>query len=403
MIFTFFWMNFVNLSTIFVVLHLNLGIDHMRNKYLYIFILFVIMTNLTHPDTPAQKPVSVGINTVILDPGHGGRDPGALGKNCKEKDVVLAIGLKVGAYLNQYLPDVKVVYTRDKDVFVPLDERAQLANRVKADLFVSIHANYISNPGIKGVETFVLGLHRSKENLEVAKKENSVIVMEDNYMSKYEGFDPNSTESYIIFELMQNVYLDQSIEVASLIQDQFTHRVGRYNRGVKQAGFLVLRETAMPGLLVEVGFLSNREEERFVTSEEGQVYLASAIYRAIRDYKEKYEAKNSSLAVQVKPPPMAQEVVPEKSPEAPVKEAPAQKEEVEYRIQVAISKEPFKKGQGPYAQFEDVWEYVEGGIYKYTTRLSSSRKEILKLLPAVKEKVPDCFVVAFRNGERLKH
>jgi N-acetylmuramoyl-L-alanine amidase len=365
------------------------------------------MMNVTHPDTPAQKPVSVGINTVILDPGHGGRDLGALGKNCKEKDVVLAIGLKVGAYLNQYLPDVKVVYTRDKDVFVPLDERAQLANRVKADLFVSIHANYISNPGIKGVETFVLGLHRSKENLEVAKKENSVIVMEDNYMSKYEGFDPNSTESYIIFELMQNVYLDQSIDVASLIQDQFTHRVGRYNRGVKQAGFLVLRETAMPGILVEVGFLSNREEERFVTSEEGQVYLASAIYRAIRDYKEKYEANNSSLAVQVKPPPMAQkevqQVVPEKSPEPVVKEDSNKKEVVEYRIQVAISKEPIKRGKGPYAQFEDVWEYVEGGIYKYTTRLSSSRKEILRLLPEVKEIVPDCFVVAFRNGERLKH
>ena len=334
----------------------------------------------------AQKPVSVGIHTVILDPGHGGRDPGASGKNTREKDVVLAIGLKVGAYLNEYLPEVKVIYTRDKDVFVPLNERAELANRVDADLFVSIHANYISNPGIKGVETFVLGLHRSKENLEVAKKENSVIVMEDNYMSKYEGFDPNSPESYIIFELMQNVYLDQSIEMASLVQDQFTHRVGRYNRGVKQAGFLVLRETAMPGILVEVGFLSNREEERFVSSEKGQVYLASAIFRAIRDYKSKYEAHNSSLVAQKTPPPKVEK----------------KQETKQYRIQIGISKNQLKKGEGVYALFDDVWEYSEGGLYKYTTGLGYSQKEILRQLPAVKEKVPDCFIVAFKNGKRIK-
>lgn len=351
----------------------------------------------------AQEPVSVGINTVVIDAGHGGRDPGASGKHTREKDIVLAIALQVGEYLNQYLPDVKVVYTRRKDVFVPLNERAELANRVNADLFVSIHANYISNFRIKGAETFVLGLHRSQENLEVAKKENSVIVMEDNYMAKYEGFDPNSTESYIIFELMQNVYLDQSIEIASLMQDQFATRVGRRNRGVKQAGFLVLRETAMPGMLVEVGFLSNQEEERFISSKEGQVFMASAIFRAIRDYKGKYEVRNSSLVVQkTNSSPVVQQSTVTPVAEKIEESTSAENDNpVEYRIQVAISKTPIKKGEGPYAIFEEVWEYQEGDLYKYTTGLTRIRMEILELLPSVKEKVPDCFVVVFKNGRRV--
>ncbi len=373
-----------------------------------IFCLLAAVNGLAQ-NAPDQNSVRVGINTVVIDAGHGGRDPGASGSKTREKDVVLAIGLKVGEYLNQYLPDVKVVHTRTKDVFVPLNERAELANRVNADLFVSIHANYISNPRIAGAETFVLGLHRSKENLEVAKKENSVIVMEDNYKMTYQGFDPNSPESYIIFELMQNVYLDQSIEVASLMQDQFSSRVGRRNRGVKQAGFLVLRETAMPGILVEVGFLSNRDEERFLSSGEGQTYLASAIFRAIRDYKLKYEARNSSLVQKPEPPPtiaVPQKVVDAKEVMVTI-EAEAAKDKkpegaLEYRIQVAIAKKPLGKDKGPFALFDDVWEYREGDYYKYTTGLSYSQKEILKLLPAVREKVPDCFVVMFRNGERVK-
>ncbi len=377
-------------------------------RFVCVFCLAAIASNLAQ-NAFGQNPVSIGINTVVIDAGHGGRDPGASGFKTREKDVVLAIGLKVGEYLNQYLPDLKVVYTRSKDVFVPLNERAELANRVNADLFVSIHANYISNPNIAGAETFVLGLHRSKENLEVAKKENSVIVMEDNYKMTYQGFDPNSPESYIIFELMQNVYLDQSIEVASLVQDQFSSRVGRRNRGVKQAGFLVLRETAMPGILVEVGFLSNKDEERFISSDEGQTYLASAIYRSIRDYKLKYEARNSSLLEKPEAPTAI--AVPEKVVEAneaivavePLAAKDKKPENVlEYRIQVAISKKPVEKNKGPFALFDDVWEYREGDYYKYTTGHCYSQKEILKLLPAVRKKVPDCFVVMFRNGEKVK-
>ena len=345
---------------------------------------------------PKQK--LPGFKTVVIDAGHGGKDPGAIGKLVKEKDVVLPIALKVGEYITKEMPGVKVVYTRSEDKFVPLDERAEIANRNKADLFVSIHANSISTPKIYGAETFVLGLHRSEENLEVAKKENSVIILEDDYTTKYEGFDPNSTESYIIFELMQNVYLDQSIEVASLVQDQFEQRVGRHNRGVKQAGFLVLRKTAMPGILVEVGFLSNRNEEKFLASEEGQVYLASAIFRAVRDYKNRFEARNGF----------------HKSDEAqlagPVEDARVNHDEssgnasstvVEFRIQVASSGRKIKESTGPYTLFDDVWMFQEGDLFKYTTGLSSDYGEINKLLKQVRKKIPDSFIIAFKNGEKV--
>lgn len=332
---------------------------------------------------------AIKLKTVIIDPGHGGKDSGALGRNHKEKDIVLDISLKVRDYLNQYLPDLNVIMTRDKDVFVPLDERARIANENDADLFVSIHANSITNSRISGAETFVLGLHRSEENLEVAKKENSVIVLEDDYRAKYEGFDPNSTESYIIFELMQNVYLDQSIGFASAVQDQFEERVGRHNRGVKQAGFLVLRETSMPGVLVELGFLSNKYEERFMASENGKVYLASAIFRAIRDYKENFDQKNSKLVTASTK--KSEEVINTK----------ASGDDVEYRIQVASSPKQLTKNEGPYRKFDNVWEYKEGKYYKYTTGFSQNHEEILKKLPKVREVVPDCFIVGFKNGERI--
>jgi N-acetylmuramoyl-L-alanine amidase len=336
---------------------------------------------------------SVKLKTVIIDPGHGGKDSGALGQNNKEKDIVLAIGLKVRDYLNKYLPQLNVIMTRDKDVFIPLDERAEIANDNDADLFVSIHANSIPSSRTYGAETFVLGLHRSQENLEVAKKENSVIVLEDDYKTKYEGFDPNSTESYIIFELMQNVYLDQSIGFASAVQQQFEDRVGRHNRGVKQAGFLVLRETSMPGVLVEVGFLSNRSEERFMASENGQVYLASAIFRAIRDYKERYDSLNSQL--------VSRNGAEKNSQANSIKDRNNSRENIEFRIQVASSRKPFTSNEGPYLQFDSIWEYKEDSYYKYTTGFSESYEKILEILPRIRKKVPDCFIVGFRDGKRV--
>jgi N-acetylmuramoyl-L-alanine amidase len=368
-----------------------------RLNMLLIGAVFLFLIGHT-PDALAGNEADGRFKTVVIDAGHGGRDPGALGKDVMEKDIVLAVALKVGAYLKRELPDVNVVYTRTTDVFVPLDERAQIANKAKADLFVSIHANAISNPRIYGAETFVLGLHRSEENLEVAKKENSVIILEDDYTTKYEGFDPNSPESYIIFELMQNVYLDQSISAASIIQDQFEKRVGRHNRGVKQAGFLVLRKTAMPGVLVELGFLSNRSEERFMASEEGQVYLASAIFRSIRDYKIRYEARNNLHISQSETVAQAEDLE-ELTSETTEEFKP--EEVVEFRIQVASSARRLSENEGPYLQFEDVWDYKDGHLHKYTTGVSASYEKISDRLKEVRKIIPDSFIIAFKDGERV--
>lgn len=229
------------------------------------------------------------IRTVVLDAGHGGKDPGTIGKFLKEKDVVLNIALKVGEYIEKNVPDVKVIYTRKTDKFIELTERAAIANRNKADLFISIHANSISNPQIYGTETWVMGLHKSEENLAVAKRENSVILYEENYQEHYEGFD-NSPESYIMFSLMQNAYLENSLKLADRIEKQFKNKAGRHSRGVKQAGFVVLYKTATPSVLVEAGFLSNATEEKFLGTDEGQALIASGIYRAFKEYKSEVES-----------------------------------------------------------------------------------------------------------------
>lgn len=228
--------------------------------------------------------------TIVIDAGHGGRDAGAIGFISKEKNINLSIALELGRLLEANMKDVKVVYTRKTDVFVDLDKRAQIANKNKADLFISIHTNSTASgrkgTTVQGTETFTLGMHRAAENLEVAKRENSVITLENDYEEKYEGFDPKSSESYIIFELMQDEYMKQSVRLADLIQKQFAGHAGRINKGVKQAGFLVLREVSMPSALVEVGFINNRTEEKFLNSKEGIAKMSRSIYNAIRKYKE---------------------------------------------------------------------------------------------------------------------
>src|SRR4030042_5756959 len=211
--------------------------------------------------------------TVVIDAGHGGKDPGSVGKTGTEKEVVLAIALKLGQYIEARLPDVKVVYTRKTDEFIPLHQRADIANSHKADLYISIHANGNVSNLVTGTETLVLGLHRAEENFEVAKKENSVILLEDDYTTHYEGFDPNSPESYMIFSLMQNLYFEQSIKFADYVQNQFKDRVSRKDRGVKQQGLLVLARTSMPGVLIETGFMTNPDEEKFLLTEQGQDFI----------------------------------------------------------------------------------------------------------------------------------
>jgi len=248
----------------------------MQHKFLSL--LLIIFSGLLIPATFAVAPSTF---TVVIDPGHGGKDPGTLGTSVKEKDVVLSVGLKLGQLIKKQHPDVKVIYTRSTDVFIPLDQRAIIANKGKANLFISIHADHAETPIVRGSSTFTLGQNRTRENFEIAKRENSVILLEDNYKQKYEGFDPNSAESYIMFEFMQDNYMNQSIQFASTLQEKFVVS-GRKDRGVRQDVFLVLRCTSMPSVLVELGFLSNHEEEQFLKSEEGRDRMALALLRIFR-------------------------------------------------------------------------------------------------------------------------
>ncbi len=256
------------------------------NLKIRIFFLLLLLL-ITGINVRAQE--GYHIKTVVIDAGHGGKDPGALGRHAREKDITLAIALKVGYYIKRCCPDVKVIYTRKTDVFVPLYKRAEIANKNNANLFISIHVNSSTNHKVQGASTYVMGLHKDEENLKVAMLENKAILYEKNYQTTYQNFDINSPQAYIIFSLYQNAYLDLSLEFASLVQDQFRLRARRIDRGVHQAGFLVLWRTTMPSVLVEVGYISNPAEERYLMSRYGQDIIASAIYRAFKQYKAKVE------------------------------------------------------------------------------------------------------------------
>lgn len=233
---------------------------------------------------------SFRMTKIVLDAGHGGKDPGNLGSRSKEKDINLAVTLLVGKYIKENLPDVEVIYTRDDDSFPTLKERPMIANNNKAHLFVSIHSNSAPNKSAYGTETFVMGTKHFDANFDIVKRENSVILLEDNYEENYEGFDPSSPESYMMFNLMSKIHFEQSVTLADNVETQFKDRVGRKSRGVKQGPFYVLWTPSMPSVLVELGFLSNSEEEKFLMSQQGKEYMASAIYRSIKAYKESIEA-----------------------------------------------------------------------------------------------------------------
>src|SRR5690554_5754702 len=285
----------------------------------YLLLLFLFVNELT-----AQERTF----TVVIDPGHGGKDPGAVGASSKEKDIVLSVGLKLGMQIEKNHPDVRVLYTRDEDRFVALNQRAEIANKARADLFISIHCNALDRrrASPQGVETFVLGLHRSKDNLDVAEAENWVIMYEEDYSVKYEGFNPNEPESYIIFEFMANEFLDQSVNFATMVQNQLVTNSKRVNRNVRQAGFLVLREVAMPSILVELGYISNRQEENYLKSESGQGSLATSIYNGFREYKREHDKKSHVFGD-------GASTVRTATPAASTSSA----EEIEYRIQFLTS------------------------------------------------------------------
>lgn len=329
-----------------------------------------------------------GLTKVVIDAGHGGKDPGAVSANgYYEKTVALNVSLMLGEYIEENFPEVEVIYTRDTDVFIELYERANIANRNEADLFISIHANAAKNTAAYGSETFVLGLHKSAANMEVAKRENSVIEMEDNTEDHYE-VDLNTPEGHIMLSLIQDAYLDQSISLANMVQYQFTERVKRKDRGVKQAGFAVLYKTTMPSILVELGFLSNPDEEEFLKSDLGQDYMASAIYRAFRDYKDDIDA----LWVGNKENNKPVEVV----------EAPAVEDGLIYRVQVYASKYKAKEGAKIYQDFDEVYIEDNGaGVYRHMAHeFPTYEKASQEMLNVVKLGYQGAYIVSYKDGER---
>lgn len=345
--------------------------------------------------------------TVVVDAGHGGNDPGAIGKRGKEKNINLNVALKLGNLIQQNCPDTRVVYTRKKDVFVPLHRRAEIANNAKADLFISIHTNSLAsrNSKVRGTETYTLGLHRTEENLEVAKKENAVILIEDDYKQRYAGFNPNSSESYIIFEFLQDKNMAQSVSFARLIQGQFRSN-NRVDKGVHQAGFLVLRETSMPSVLVELGYITNPQEESYLLSEGGSSTLAQSIYKAFLGYKQN-ERRVSTLpegkTVPVIPvESSAGSVSSSSSDSSPAAASVVSDNRPVFKIQILTSGKVLPKNSRLLKGLSPVDYYKEGGIVKYTYGSDTDYNKILRLKRSkVDAKFKDAFIIAFRNGKKM--
>lgn len=339
--------------------------------------------------------------TLVIDAGHGGKDVGAVGRKAKEKTINLKVALAFGKLVEEKCPEVKVIYTRKTDKFLSLKERASIANRNHADLFVSIHTNAVARGRkVYGTETFTLGMARAEENLEVAKRENSVITYEEDYAQTYAGFDPNSPESYIIFEFMQDRYMEQSVELARCIQNQYTSHAGRQNKGVKQAGFLVLRETSMPSVLTELGFISTPEEEKFLNSERGQRQLAQSLYNGFVTYYKK-------VTKQVAVPLIAQEAEPAATqsevaaPATDVVKPAAVGAKPVYKVQIFTSPTKVKATDKRLKNVKKPDYYKDGKTYKYTSGSSTDYNEINNLRRQLSKRFKGCFVVAFLNGERI--
>ena len=330
---------------------------------------------------------------VVIDPGHGGNDPGAIGTRGKEKNINLNVARKLGRLIEDNCNDTKVVYTRKSDIFVPLHRRAEIANNAKANLFISIHTNAVAkkNSYVKGTETYTLGLHRTEENLEVAKKENSVILIEDDYKQRYAGFNPNSSESYIIFEFMQDKNMSQSVNFATLIQQNFKS-YNRIDKGVHQAGFLVLRETSMPSVLVELGYISNPSEETYLLSDKGTTDLANAIYRAFINYK-----GNSS---KIKPTTVTSNTRQEIT--TPKEKETKETSKIKFKIQILASDRVLPQNSKQFKGLKPVSWYKENGLIKYTYAEDEDYNKILKIKRKIVDpKFKDAFIIAFKNDTKI--
>ena len=348
------------------------------------------------------------VKCVVLDPGHGGHDHGCMSKDRKwsEKNIVLSVALKLGKIIEEEHPDVKVIYTRKRDVFIPLAERADIANRNKADLFLSIHVN--ANPSVvpSGSETYTMGSHVSDKNFEVSKRENAVIKMEDDYTTKYEGFNPDSPESYIIFSLLQNAYSEQSIRFASFIQDEYSKGPVPVNRGVRQAGFLVLWRTTMPSVLTEIGFLTNASDKARIITQEGQQMiarrLADAFTRYCEDYSSRYGNQEETSQEENEEPSKPEESQAQTT-EPQVSEPKEQPEQVvasiRYSIQIMAAKKKLKSNSSEFKGLKGIHSIYDRGFYKYHYGDYDTRHEAASALGHVRKKFPQAFIIAIKNGK----
>lgn len=398
----------------------NLNIINGKAALILFTVCLLLLLPKQHYSYKAKAP-AYQIKKVVIDAGHGGHDPGTIGySKTKEKSVALAVALKVGGYIEEYFPDVEVVYTRKTDVFIELHERANIANKQDADLFISIHCNAFSSSSVNGTEVYVLGLHRSEDNLKVAKRENSVILMEDDYNERYDGFDPSAPQSHIIFSMLQNAFLEQSINFAEKVDAQFKTRVNRPNRGVKQAGFMVLYKSAMPSTLIELGFISNQKEEAFLTTEQGQAYMASAIYRAFKEYKIEMEKNvpggpgiseatnvvphpnDSNDAPDPDPTPVVEEVEKEEEEPTPPAKVEEPKSTVVYKIQFLTASKELPKDNASLKKVNNVSHVLVNGLYKYMAGTFSSYDKALEYQSKVRELgFSGAFMVAYKGAERI--
>lgn len=370
--------------------------------------------------------------TLVIDPGHGGHDAGARGAISMEKNINLTVALRFGKYVEQNMPEVRVIYTRKQDVFIPLHERANIANRANADLFISVHTNALPAGKVaRGFETYTLGMHRAKDNLDVAMRENSVISMEKGFEQTYQGFDPKSSESYIIFEFIQGKNMERSVELARMIQRSVCDSGCRPDKGVHQAGFLVLRETSMPSCLIELGFITTPDEERLLNDNAKVDDIAKGIYEAFAKYKNKYDR---SVSVPYRAANRQESTLPKIVPDSYKEEAEnrrvkkqepvrrtrasktddsdrkadtvaslsrnAPKDAPVFKLQIFVGNRNLRKGDAHFKGETDFDSFQEGNLVKYTLGASTNYNEIYRLRKEKMEKFPEAFIIAFKNGEK---
>lgn len=349
------------------------------------------------------------VKTVVIDPGHGGKDPGCHGDFAHEKDICLAVSLKLGKLIEEHFPDVKVVYTRKTDIFVELYQRAKIANDAKADLFICIHVNAGGDGKAYGAETYVMGLHKTETNLNVAKRENSVIEFEDNYQKQYEGFDPNSAEGSILFSLYQNTYLKQSLSFADKVQKEFVNHAGRHDRGVRQAGFLVLVYTTMPAVLIETGFATNPSEEKFLASENGQTKMSESIFQAFYKYKKEIEGdkyagmskeyKSKDITVKTEKKDTTTKVVKDNN----TNEVKGNNNGVVYKVQFLSSKKKLDTNSTTFSKIKKISYDFENEWYKYMSGEEKTLDDAKKVLSSLVDLgYKDAYIIQIKNGVKTR-